>query len=152
MPATIMTFRLNLTKKPFLQAIRPPLLIWPRLRSREPKRADGEECRSQVPIHQPGIRFCGGALLKVIFTSVEDMKSMDHIWPSSELNWTVTFRGQGDMGTWVFEVTEFKSEARSDLWGCLEATKAYEATSIWTSIFLALVNYRAIALLLWARK
>ena len=34
------------------------------------------------------------------------------------------------MGTWVIEVTEFDSEARCDLRGCLEATMASEATKM----------------------
>ena len=34
------------------------------------------------------------------------------------------------MGTWVIEVTEFDSEARCDLRGCLEAAMASEATKM----------------------
>ena len=34
------------------------------------------------------------------------------------------------MGEWVFEITEHKSEARSDLRGHLEAVMASEATKI----------------------
>ena len=34
------------------------------------------------------------------------------------------------MATWVIEVTEFNSEARCDLQGCLEAAMASEATKM----------------------
>ena len=34
------------------------------------------------------------------------------------------------MATWVIEVTEFNSEARCDLRGCLEAAMASEATKM----------------------
>ena len=34
------------------------------------------------------------------------------------------------MATWVIEVTEFNSEARCDLRGCLEAAMASEATKL----------------------
>ena len=40
------------------------------------------------------------------------------------------FRGQGSMATWVIEVTEFNSEVRCDLRGCLEAAMASEATKM----------------------
>ena len=40
------------------------------------------------------------------------------------------FGSQRDMGTWVIEVTEFDSEARCDLRGCLEAAMASEATKM----------------------
>ena len=40
------------------------------------------------------------------------------------------FRGQISMATWVIEVTEFNSEARCDLRGCLEAAMASEATKM----------------------
>ena len=40
------------------------------------------------------------------------------------------FRGQKDMSTWVIEVTEFDSEVKCDLRGCLEAAMASEATKM----------------------
>ena len=40
------------------------------------------------------------------------------------------FRGQSNTGTWVIEVTEFKFEVRSDLWGHMEAAMASEATKL----------------------
>ena len=40
------------------------------------------------------------------------------------------FGSQIDMVTWVIEVTEFNSEVRCDLRGCLEATMASEATKM----------------------
>ena len=55
-----------------------------------------------------------------IFTSVEDTKSMDHIWPPSssyDILEIVATRSHRDMETEAFQVTEFKSEARSDLRG-----------------------------------
>ena len=41
-------------------------------------------------------------------------------------------RGNMHTDTRVIKVSGFKSKVKLDLWVCLEATKAFEATRIWT--------------------
>ena len=47
-----------------------------------------------------------------------------------EIESLAALRGQISMVTWVIEVTEFNSEARCDLRGCLEAAMASEDTKM----------------------
>ena len=54
---------------------------------------------------------------------------MDHKSPV-KIYQILLFRGKKTMGTWVIEVTEFDYEVRCDLWGCLEAIMASEATKM----------------------
>ena len=55
---------------------------------------------------------------------------MDDTSPRRVNHLMEAFRGQISMATWVIEVTEFDYEARLDLWGCLEAAMASEATKM----------------------
>ena len=54
---------------------------------------------------------------------------MDDVWPYDNLE-IVAIRGQESMVTYAIEVTEFNSEVRCYLPGCLEAAMASEVTKI----------------------
>ena len=54
---------------------------------------------------------------------------MDDVWPYDNLE-IVAIRGQESMVTYAIEVTEFNSEVRCYLPGCLEAAMASEVTKM----------------------
>ena len=76
----------------------------------------------------PSLAFCNLVLLRFYFGRRHEVNGwylafLQHSWISG--HWKPKRHG-----TWVFEVTEFKSEAGSDLRGCLEASMASEASKI----------------------